>query len=931
LDAVTRAMPVPADDAVRTTCPYCGVGCGVTVLQPDSASCRVTGDVAHPANAGRLCSKGAALAATLGTTGRLLRPRIGAREPDWDEALDTVAARLAATIAEHGRDAVAVYGSGQLLTEDYYAANKFVKGWLGTANIDTNSRLCMASSVAGHKRAFGTDTVPGRYADLEQADLVILVGSNLAWCHPVLHQRLLAAREARPTLRILVIDPRATATTAMADRHLAIEPDRDADLFGGLLAHLARHDALDNDWMAAHVGGAKASLAAVAPLTRAETIRRTGLSADDIACLFDAFRTTERVVTVYSQGVNQGARGTDTVNAIINCHLATNRIGRAGTGPFSVTGQPNAMGGREVGGLSNMLAAHTELDDAGARERVQRFWDSPHIASTPGPKAIELFERIAEGRIRAVWILATNPVDSLPDADRVRAALAACPFVVVSDVVPDTDTARLAHVLLPSAAWGEKDGTVTNSERCISRQRGFRPLPGAARPDWWQIAAVARRLGAHHGFDWRGPADIFREHAALSAVAGSPDFDIGAAAALSDADYRALRPFTWPWRQGSDPGSDPERDPESAPAASRFFGDGRFHTGDGRARMIPIVPAPAGSAPQDDRAFVLNTGRTRDQWHTMTRTGTVPALSSHLGEPFVEIAPTDAARLGIGAADIVELTSAHGRVQARALVTDRQRTGSLFMPMHWSEVFASRARVDALVSPVLDPVSGQPASKSERVSLARWPARAFGYVLLRERPVRLPDRRRHYWALAPVPGGWQLELAGLDGAEALEATCRRLLQDNERVPDGPPSGPARWLEQSDPALGGSRRMLVRDGRLRGAACVASAPVSVARRWLIERLGASLEDGVRGDGMSVLAGRPGGAVRDPGATVCVCHSVGANTIRDAIGSGRCRSVAELGTTLQAGANCGACRPELEALLRSARDPYSMNPCSRAIVR
>ena len=923
-------------DSVRTTCPYCGVGCGVTVLQEGDDAWRVRGDADHPANAGRLCSKGAALAATLGTGDRLLRPRIDGEEVAWDEALDTIAARFAATIAEHGRESVALYASGQLLTEDYYAANKFVKGWLGTANIDTNSRLCMASSVAGHKRAFGTDTVPGQYADLEQADLVILVGSNLAWCHPVLHQRLLAAREARPGLRILVIDPRATATTAMADRHLALAPDSDADLFGGLLADLARHDALDDDWMAAHVGGAKAALAAVAPLSHAETVRRTGLSSEEVGWLFEAFRDTGRVVTVYSQGVNQGVRGTDTVNAIINCHLATNRIGRPGTGPFSITGQPNAMGGREVGGLSNMLAAHTELDDAGARERVQRFWGSPHIASRPGPKAVKLFERIADGRIRAVWILATNPVDSLPDADRVREALRACPFVVVSDVVPDTDTARLAHVLLPSAAWGEKDGTVTNSERRISRQRGFRAPAGEARPDWWQIAAVAQRLGARDGFGWRGPADLFREHAALSAAAGSPDFDIGAAATLSDAAYEALRPFTWPWRRGSDQGLDQGgntgRDAGggvAGPGGHRFFGDGRFHTADGRARMIPIVPVSAAPAPPDDRPFVLNTGRVRDQWHTMTRTGTVPGLSSHLGEPFVEIAPGDAERLGIGAADIVEVASARGCVQARALVTDRQREGSLFMPMHWSETFASRARVDTLVSPVLDPVSGQPASKSERVSLTRWPARAFGYVLLSERPVRLPSRRDHYWALVPVPGGWQLELAGLEGTSALEATCRRLLEAGEQVSDDPEAERARWPRQSDPAHGDSRRLLVRDGRLRGAAFVASGPVNVARRWLIDRLGSPLHAGTDGskggdadggtnaDRMALLAGRPGTAVRAPGAIVCSCHSVGANTIRDAIGSGRCRSVAELGETLQAGTNCGACRPELATLLRIGR--------------
>jgi len=902
---------------VRTTCPYCGVGCGVTVLVPDDTAgtdCRITGDTAHPANAGRLCSKGSALAATLDVEGRLLHPRVNGERTDWNATLDLIGERFAATLAEHGPESVALYASGQLLTEDYYAANKFVKGWLGTANIDTNSRLCMASSVAGHLRAFGTDTVPGQYADLETADLVILVGSNLAWCHPVLHQRLMSARESRPESQLIVIDPRATATTAMADRHLAVAPDSDAALFVGLLGDLARHEALDAHWVRDRLSHAEAALSAAAPLSRADTAALTGLSEADVAHLFDAFRNNRRVVTVYSQGINQGARGTDSVNAIINCHLATGRIGRPGMGPFSITGQPNAMGGREVGGLSNMLAAHTSLDDADARRRVQDFWGSPMIAQAPGPKAVELFERIADGRIRAVWILATNPVDSLPQADRVREALQRCPFVVVSDVVPDTDTARLADVLLPSAAWGEKDGTVTNSERCISRQRRFRAPVGSARPDWWQIAAVARRLGATHGFDWDGPAEIFREHAALSAVAGSADFDIGAAAELSDAGYEAMEPFVWPWRRGTLPAP--------SPAGQRFFGIGRFHTLDGRARMIPIVPLPA--AVQDRHALdahpkdaagdgalahlVLNTGRIRDQWHTMTRTGPIATLSAHLAEPFVEIAPADAARAGIAAADIVELASSRGRVQARALITDRQRRGSLFMPMHWSEVWASRARVDALVSPTLDPVSGQPASKSEPVSLRRWPATAFAYVLLPERPERLPPRRDHYWALAPVPGGWQIELAGRDGAQALDRVCRTLLP---KTPSGQPSQHA--LEHIDARAGHHRRVIIAEGRLQAASFVAATPVSAARRWLIDAL---TRPDVDAPASALLAGRPAGQAPPPGAIVCSCHAVGANTIRAAIASGECASVAELGERLQAGTHCGSCRPELAALLRAA---------------
>ncbi|MEA1652722.1 molybdopterin-dependent oxidoreductase [Nitrospirillum sp. BR 11164] len=433
--------------AVRSTCPYCGVGCGV-VAQADG---RVVGDTDHPANRGRLCSKGSALAETLKDGERLTRPLIDGRAADWTQALDLVAQRFKATIAEHGPDSVAFYVSGQCLTEDYYVANKLMKGFIGSGNIDTNSRLCMASSVAGHNRAFGADVVPGTYEDLELADLVVLVGSNSAWCHPVLHQRLLAARAKRP-LRIVAIDPRRTATCEDADLHLAVRPGADVALFNGLLAHLADQDQLDHAWMAAHAEGLEPALAA-ARQTTDQTAALTGLDPADLARFYQWFASTPRVVTVYSQGVNQSSVGTDKVNAIINCHLATGRIGKPGCGPLSITGQPNAMGGREVGGLANQLAAHMRFDQPEAIDRVRRFWRAPNLATKPGLKAVEMFDAVLDGRIKALWIIATNPADSLPRADRVREALRACPFVVVSDCWPN-DTTALADVVLPAAGWG---------------------------------------------------------------------------------------------------------------------------------------------------------------------------------------------------------------------------------------------------------------------------------------------------------------------------------------------------------------------------------------------------------------------------------------------------------------------------------------------
>ncbi|MEL6748072.1 MAG: molybdopterin-dependent oxidoreductase, partial [Pseudomonadota bacterium] len=409
---------------IATTCPYCGVGCGVLATPDAAGAATITGDSAHPANGGRLCVKGTMLGDTLGDHERLLTPQIGRQPATWDAAISATADAFATAIRDHGPESVAFYVSGQLLTEDYYVANKLMKGFIGSANIDTNSRLCMASSVAGHKRAFGADVVPGTYEDLELADLIVLVGSNLAWCHPVLYQRIAAARKARPALRIINIDPRRTATSELADQHLAIAPGADVALFNGLLTHLAASGCCDDTFIADHTTGFVAALEAARGAVGADLAAEVGVSAHELSEFYSAWAQTSRVVTVYSQGVNQWSTGTDKVNAIINCHLATGRIGQPGCGPFSVTGQPNAMGGREVGGLANMLAAHMALENGADRERVQRFWRAPRMAERAGLKAVDLFNGVRDGRIKALWVMATNPAVSLPDADGVRAALA---------------------------------------------------------------------------------------------------------------------------------------------------------------------------------------------------------------------------------------------------------------------------------------------------------------------------------------------------------------------------------------------------------------------------------------------------------------------------------------------------------------------------
>lgn len=470
-------MARDAADEISTTCPYCGVGCGVRVRPHEGGeSADVRGDPDHPSNFGRLCSKGSALGETLGLDERLLYPEIGGQRVAWDEALCAVASGFRDTIDQYGPDSVAFYVSGQILTEDYYVANKLMKGFIGSSNIDTNSRLCMASSVVGHKRAFGTDTVPGTYQDLEAADLIVMVGSNFAWCHPVLHQRVLDAKERRGT-KLVVIDPRETATSAAADLHLAINPGEDVALYNWLLWRLDSAGIADRTFVSEHTEGFQSALLAAAEIDDALVIEKTGLSRADLDQFLALISRYERTVTIYSQGVNQSVAGSDKVNAILNTHLLTGRIGKPGMGPFSITGQPNAMGGREVGGLANQLAAHMDFAPADI-DRVKRFWDAPRMPEGPGLKAVDLFDAIHDGQVKAVWIMATNPVVSLPRADKVRAALEACPLVVVSDIVNNSDTVKLADIALPATGWGEKDGTVTNSERRISRQRAFLPPPG---------------------------------------------------------------------------------------------------------------------------------------------------------------------------------------------------------------------------------------------------------------------------------------------------------------------------------------------------------------------------------------------------------------------------------------------------------------------
>ena len=878
------AHPGAMDAPVRTTCPYCGVGCGVLARPDVDGGVAVAGDPAHPANKGRLCSKGSALGETVGLDGRLLHPIVEGRRASWDEALDAVAGGLARIAAEHGPDAIAFYLSGQLLTEDYYVANKLMKGFIGSAHVDTNSRLCMSSSVAGHKRAFGSDTVPGCYEDLDEADLVVLVGSNAAWCHPILFRRILDNRAARGA-RIVVVDPRRTATGDEADLFLPVQPGMDTALFSGLLVHLAGHGALDRAYLGAHTSGFDAALARARALAPdiAATARLTGLAERDVAVFFDLFRTTERVVTCYSQGVNQSAQGTDKVGAIINCHLATGRIGRAGAGPFSLTGQPNAMGGREVGGMANTLAAHMGFSPPEI-DRVRRFWGAPNMAEAEGLKAVDLFGAIGAGRIKALWIMATNPLVSMPVADEVRDALAKLDLLVVSENVARNDTVAVgAHVLLPTAAWGEKDGTVTNSERRISRQRAFLPLPGEARPDWWIVSQVAGRMGFMDAFPYRSAADIFREHAGLTAFenGGTRDLDLGGLADLPERAYAELLPVQWPVRSGGT-------------GTARLFAAGGFFTGDGRARLVEPEPPKLAAELSTAYPFWLNTGRVRDQWHTMTRTGRSPRLGSHRPVPFVAINPADATRLGLTDGDLARVLTETGSALLEVTIDVGQARGSLFCPIHWSGETASDARIGPLVHGHVDPYSGQPETKATPAAISPEPLPLRGFVLSRS-SVSLPAGT--WWARAAVEGGVGTLFAAPGRARDVADWTFDLFGD------------AELTEYADGERDVYRCAAFRDGALLGTLFV--GPASARPQWeaakaLFARRAEAPE------GRHAVSGRgEGGAAAGP--LVCACFGVGLETIRAAIAPGGATTPEEIGAALRAGTNCGSCVPELRRII------------------
>lgn len=885
----------------QTTCPYCGVGCGVDARQLNGELLPVAGTQTHPANFGRLCVKGSNLHDTLDHNGRLLTPLMSGNPTSWDKALNLITDKIQQVLNSHGPDAIGFYGSGQLLTEDYYVANKLMKGFIGSANIDTNSRLCMASAVAGYKRAFGSDTVPGCYEDLEKTDLLLLVGSNTAWAHPIIFQRISQAKKNNPDMKVVVIDPRRTATCDIADLHLALKPGSDGFLFNALLAYLANHNALDQTFIEQHTEGFEEALTqAQQQCSDLEAVaQQCDLPRADLETCFEWFANSPTAVTAYSMGINQSATGTDKANAIINVHLATGKIGKPGSCPFSITGQPNAMGGREVGGLANQLAAHMDFA-AADRERVKRFWNAPGVAEKPGLKAIDLFKAAEKGDIKFLWIMSTNPVVSMPDADLIKRALKKVELVVVSDCMADTDTAAFAHVLLPAASWGEKNGTVTNSERRISRQRGFLPSPGEAKPDWWMLTQVAQRLGFSEQFDYQKPYDVFIEHARLSAFEneGKRDFDLSGLADINEAQFEALAPIQWPVNNTFPQGR------------ARFYDDGYFYTPSGKARFVSNAAIMPERVDQPG-LLNMNTGRIRDHWHTMTRTGKAGKLAQHIAEPFVDIHPEDAENLGIKDKQLVVVRSELNEILVKAQLTDAQKRGEVFVPMHWTERYSKQARMGSLINSDHDPVSGQPELKVTDVMLSPAELDWQGFILSKQdlfASDKVTQRRPldcEYWTVGKTDTGYFYNIAGNGaGMDILTEIKQRLTSDTE----------CQWVCLDDANKGHHRWACIANNQLQAVMFLhdIQQPLTLNQTWLIEQFNQPELD--RDTRLALLTGKPPGQKEDPGAIVCSCFQVGERAIQKAIAEGA-SSAAELGEKLLCGTNCGSCIPELTAMIKS----------------
>jgi len=928
-----------SDSAVRetrSTCPYCGVGCGVIIESRGEQIVGVKGDPMHPANFGRLCSKGSTLHLTAApeviAQTRLLQPmqrlqRGAAPQPlGWDAALDLAATRFADTIRTHGPDAVGFYVSGQLLTEDYYVFNKLAKGLIGTNNIDTNSRLCMSSAVAGYKQTLGADAPPACYEDVDHADCLFIAGSNAAWAHPILFRRIEDARKNRPGLKIVVVDPRRTDTASTADLFVQIQPGTDVALFNGMLHLMLWEGWTDSNYIATRTRGFDELKTTVRDYTPDMVVQTCGIAKETLYEAARLFATSKATLSLYCQGLNQSSSGTAKNAALINLHLATGQIGTPGAGPFSLTGQPNAMGGREVGGLANLLSAHRDLANPQDRAEVAALWGIPSVPEKPGKTAVEMFQAAADGEIKALWIACTNPAQSMPDLTTVRRALERAEFVVVQEAVATPTTCDYADLLLPASTWGEKDGTVTNSERRITRVRPAVTPPGATRHDWQIGVGFARRLQAQgigprgELFPYETPESVWNEH--RESTRGR-DLDI---TGMSYAQLEQV-PQQWPLPEGASTGK------------ARLYEDGIFPTDDGRARFANTVYQPVAEPRESRYPFALTTGRLRDQWHGMSRTGTLGRLFGHVAEPCVQMSPGDMARRGFTEGELVHVTSKRGSILVPLQASEELASGQAFMAMHWGAEYLSGmsstgqplAGVNALTTSAFCPSSKQPELKHAAVKILKaelpWTLLGLAWLpadqalaareALRRLMVRFPYASCVPFAnAAPLDGSGGAPRTGvLLRAAAHEAVPDELLAEIESLLGLDEAGTLRYADRKR----GQRRAarLQREGEQTTLQAVLLAGDTRAEAWIRSLLQQELPAQSYGRLLLLPGAQAPLAVPARSRQVCTCFNVGETAIESSLeqcSGSESERLSTLQQTLKCGTNCGSCVPELQRLVR-----------------
>jgi len=920
----------------KSTCPYCGVGCGVIIQSQGDQITGVRGDPEHPANFGRLCTKGSTLhltaSADVTRQTRLLHPmrREHRREAPyritWDSALDFAATSFAQVVREHGPDAVGFYISGQLLTEDYYVFNKLAKGLVGTNNVDTNSRLCMSSAVAGYKLTLGADAPPPCYDDVNHADCIFIVGSNTAFAHPVLFRRIEEAKAARPQMKIVFCDPRRTDTAELADLYLPIQPGTDVMLFHGLLHVILWEGWTKPDYIAAHTTGFDALKAVVRDCTPDLVAQTCGIRKEDLFTAAQWFATSQSTLSLYCQGLNQSSNGTAKNAALINLHLATAQIGRPGAGPFSLTGQPNAMGGREVGGLANLLSAHRDMANPQHRAEVATLWGVPSVPDKPGKTAVEMFQAAADGEIKALWIACTNPAQSLPDQKTVRRALERAEFVAVQEAFVTTSTCDYADLLLPATTWGEKEGTVTNSERRISRVRAAVPPPGSTRHDWEIVVDFARRLERLLGrapilFPYTTPESIWLEH--RESTRGR-DLDI------TGLSYPLLEraPQQWPFPAGATQGRE------------RLYADGVFPTADGKARFADVAYKPVAEPRESRYPFSLTTGRLRDQWHGMSRTGTLGRLFGHVPEPVVQLHPQDIGRRGLHDGDLVHVTSKRGSIVLPVQASTELSPSQAFIAMHWGGEFLGGvsstgerlAGVNAITTSAYCPTSKQPELKHAAVKILKaelpWTLLAVAWLpaadALRAREqLKATMEVFPFASCVPFSSNAPLEQAAtrertgvLFRAAAYEAPPEELLQGLENLLGL--AGP-ETLRYADKRKGQRRSIRVRrDGGDMKLEALLLAGDTSAEAWLKSLLVQELPAQAYGRQLLAPGAKAPVAVQQKGRQVCSCFGVEAPAIEGHLAACEGSPEERLGSLqakLRCGTNCGSCVPELKRMVRA----------------